>query len=267
MTEMQNLLELMQRLRDAERGCPWDRAQNYASLVPHTLEEAYEVAEAIAQQDWRELCAELGDLLFQIVFYAQIAAEEGRFEFADVVHGIVKKMTRRHPHVFGNAHYANHAAQMADWERIKAAENAENNAQERRGILDDVPLALPALTRAVKLQKRAAQVGFDWETLPPVLAKVEEELAELRHEIELHGARQRVADEVGDVLFALANVARHLRLDPETALRGTNQRFTQRFRYIEQCLAAQGRKAEDADLEELETLWQRAKAQERIMPD
>lgn len=264
MTEMQNLLELMQRLRDAERGCPWDRAQNYASLVPHTLEEAYEVAEAIAQQDWRELCAELGDLLFQIVFYAQIAAEEGRFEFADVVHGIVKKMTRRHPHVFGNAHYANHAAQMADWERIKAA---EKDTTEAPSILDDIALALPALTRAVKLQKRAAQVGFDWETLPPVLAKVEEEFAELRHEIELHGTGQRVADELGDVLFALANVARHLRLDPETALRGTNQRFTQRFRYIEQCLAEQGRKAEDADLEELETLWQRAKTQERMSKD
>ena len=264
MTEMQNLLELMQRLRDAERGCPWDRAQNYASLVPHTLEEAYEVAEAIAQQDWRELCAELGDLLFQIVFYAQIAAEEGRFEFADVVHGIVKKMTRRHPHVFGNAHYANHAAQMADWERIKAA---EKDTTEAPSILDDIALALPALTRAVKLQKRAAQVGFDWETLPPVLAKVEEEFAELRHEIELHGTGQRVADELGDVLFALANVARHLRLDPETALRGTNQRFTQRFRYIEQCLAEQGRKTEDADLEELETLWQRAKTQERMSKD
>lgn len=259
MHEMQALLELMQRLRDAERGCPWDRAQNYASLVPHTLEEAYEVAEAIAQQDWHGLCAELGDLLFQIVFYAQIAAEEGRFDYADVVSGIVEKMTRRHPHVFGNAHYANHAEQMADWERIKAT---EKSAKEPRGRLDAVALALPALTRAVKLQKQAAQVGFDWETLPPVLAKVEEELAELRHEIAAHAATERVAAEFGDVLFALVNVARHLRLDPEAALRGTNQRFTQRFRYIEQCLAQQGRTAEDADLQELEALWLRAKAQD-----
>lgn len=260
MANIQNLLELIQGLRDAERGCPWDRAQNYASLVPHTLEEAYEVAEAIAQQDWRELCAELGDLLFQIVFYAQIAAEQGHFDFADVINGIVEKMTRRHPHVFADAHYANHAAQMADWERIKAA---EKNTTTPHSILDDIALALPALTRAVKLQKRAAQVGFDWPTLPPVLAKVEEELAELRHEIAAHSSPQRVADEMGDVLFALANLARHLHLDPEAALRGTNQRFTQRFRYIEQCLAQQGRTAAAADLEELEELWQRAKMQER----
>ncbi len=255
------LLELMQRLRDAQHGCPWDRAQNYASLVPHTLEEAYEVAEAIAREDWRELCAELGDLLFQIVFYAQLAAEEGRFDFADVVSGIVEKMTRRHPHVFANAHYANHAAQMADWERIKAA---EKGATEARSILDDITLALPALTRALKLQKRAAQVGFDWETLPPVLAKVEEEFAELRHEISTHGSVQRIAEEMGDTLFALVNLARHLQLDPEAALRGTNQRFSQRFRYIEQCLAQQGRTAKNADLAELEALWQRAKMQERM---
>ena len=169
------LLEVMARLRDPDNGCPWDREQTYATIVPHTIEEAYEVADAIAREDWPELQAELGDLLFQVVFYAQIAREEGRFDFDDVANGIVEKMTRRHPHVFSDARYANAAEQTAAWERIKAAEKPERPA----GVLDGIPLALPALTRAVKLQKKAARVGFDWGAVEPVLAKIEEEIAKL----------------------------------------------------------------------------------------
>ena len=189
---MAALLDLMARLRDPESGCPWDRQQTYATLVPHTIEEAYEVADAIARADWTELQAELGDLLFQVVFYAQIAREEGRFDFADVARGIVEKMTRRHPHVFGNARYADAAEQTAAWERIKIAE-ADGKSAPPAGVLDGIPLALPALTRAVKLQKKAARVGFDWGTLAPVLAKIEEELGVIRAEIAAPAPPERLA--------------------------------------------------------------------------
>ena len=171
MRELEELLVVMARLRDPDNGCPWDREQTYATIVPHTIEEAYEVADAIAREDWDELKAELGDLLFQVVFYAQLAREEGRFDFADVAGGIVEKMTRRHPHVFGDEQYADAAERMAAWERIKAAEKPEQPA----GTLDGVPLALPALTRAVKLQKKASKVGFDWGAVEPILAKIQEE--------------------------------------------------------------------------------------------
>ena len=255
---MAALLDLMARLRDPESGCPWDRQQTYATLVPHTIEEAYEVADAIARADWTELQAELGDLLFQVVFYAQIAREEGRFDFADVARGIVEKMTRRHPHVFGNARYADAAEQTAAWERIKIAE-ADGKSAPPAGVLDGIPLALPALTRAVKLQKKAARVGFDWGAVEPVLAKIEEELGEIRHEIASAAPPERLADELGDVLFAVANLARHLKIDPEAALRGTHAKFERRFRRIEQWLAGDGRTPADSTLTEMDALWERAK--------
>ena len=253
------LLELMARLRDPETGCPWDRQQTYATIVPHTIEEAYEVADAIAREDWEELRDELGDLLFQVVFYAQIAREEGRFDFAAVARGIVEKMTRRHPHVFGEENYADAAEQTAAWERIKAAEKST----QPTGTLEGIPLALPALTRAVKLQKKAAKVGFDWGAVEPVLAKIEEEIAEIRHEIASAAPLERLTDELGDVLFAVANLARHLQLDPEAALRGTNAKFERRFRRIEAWLAEQGRTPAESTLAEMDALWERAKAEAR----
>lgn len=254
------LLKVMAQLRDPETGCAWDKVQTYATIVPHTIEEAYEVADAIAREDWAELQLELGDLLFQVVFYAQIAREEGRFAFDDVVRGIVEKMTRRHPHVFADERYATAAEQNAAWERIKAAEKPE---QTTVSILDGIPLALPGLTRAVKLQKKAARVGFDWGAVEPVLAKIEEEIAEIRHEIASAAPPERLADELGDVLFACANLARHLKIDPETALRGTHAKFEQRFRQIEAWLAEENRTPAESTLAEMDTLWERAKLQER----
>lgn len=262
MIELEQLLELMTRLRDPEQGCPWDRQQTYASLVPHTIEEAYEVADAIAREDWAELRSELGDVLFQVVFYAQLAREEGRFDFADVARGIVEKMTRRHPHVFGGERYASAAEQMAAWEQIKSAEKA-GTSQAPAGVLDGVPLALPALTRAAKLQKKAARVGFDWGAVEPVLAKIQEEIGEIRHEIATDAPPERLADELGDVLFAVANLARHLKLDPEAALRGTNAKFERRFRRIEQALTAEGRTPAESTLAEMDALWDQAKQEER----
>ncbi|MDS4069500.1 MAG: nucleoside triphosphate pyrophosphohydrolase [Candidatus Competibacter sp.] len=259
MREMTELLDLMARLRDPDNGCPWDREQTYATIVPHTIEEAYEVADAIAREDWKEFESELGDLLFQVVFYAQIAREEGRFDFADVARGIVEKMTRRHPHVFGDERYADAAEQTAAWERIKASEKA----QEPAGTLAGVPLALPALTRAVKLQKKASKVGFDWGAVGPILAKIQEEIAEIRHEIAVQAASERLADELGDVLFAVANLARHLKLDPEAALRGTNAKFERRFRRIEAWLAEEGRAPAESTLAEMDALWERAKLEEK----
>ena len=262
MTELDQLLQLMVRLRDPESGCPWDQQQTCATIVPHTIEEAYEVADAVAREDWAELRSELGDLLFQVVFYARIAEEEGRFNFADVTSGIVEKMTRRHPHVFGNARYADAAAQTTAWEQIKAAEKAEKG-ESSTGVLDGIPLALPGLTRAVKLQKKAAHVGFDWGAVEPVLAKIEEEIGEIRHEIAMQAPPERLSDELGDVLFAVANLARHLHLDPEMALRGTNAKFERRFRQIEGWLAKQGYTPAQSSLAEMDALWDQAKMAEK----
>ncbi len=261
-TPLDALLAVMVRLRDPQNGCPWDREQTYATIVPYTIEEAYEVADAIAREDWAELRDELGDLLFQVVFHSQIAKEEGRFDFNKVAQGITEKMTRRHPHVFADASYADAAEQTAAWERLKAAEKA----QPPTGTLDGVPLALPALTRAVKLQKKASKVGFDWGALEPILAKIQEEIGEIRHEIATQAPKERLADELGDVLFAVANLARHLQLDPEAALRGTNRKFERRFRQIEHWLAEQGRTPTEATLEEMDGLWERAKREERNSP-
>ena len=259
MQPIEQLLELMARLRDPQSGCPWDRQQTYATIVPHTLEEAYEVADAIARHDLQELKDELGDLLFQVVFYAQIAREEGVFDFDAVARSITEKMIRRHPHVFGEASYTSVQEQSEAWERIKATERG----RKPDSILAGVSRGLPALTRAVKLQLKAARVGFDWSQTEPVMAKIREELQEIEAEIQTRAPAQRLADEVGDLLFACANLARHLGCDPETALSGTNGKFERRFRRIETWLAEQGRSPDQATLAELDALWDRAKAEER----
>ena len=257
MSPIDRLLELMARLRDPETGCPWDRAQSYASIVPHTIEEAYEVADAIAREDLAALKDELGDLLFQVVFYAQLAKEEGAFDFADVATAISEKMTRRHPHVFGESHYTDVAEQTQAWERIKQMERGTE------GVLDGIPLALPALSRALKLQRKAARVGFDWRIIEPVLAKIEEELQEVRIELEQGANAERMQEEIGDLLFACVNLARHGGVDPEVALRGCNAKFEARFGRIEAWLAEAGNSPEQASLEDMDVLWERAKAEEK----
>ena len=254
------LLAIMAALRTPKTGCPWDLEQNFATIAPYTLEEAYEVADAIARDDLTDLKEELGDLLLQVVYHAQMASEARAFAFDDVAQAIADKMVDRHPHVFGDLKIADAAAQTVSWEARKAAERAKKNDAELTGALDGVARALPALLRAEKIQKRAARVGFDWKTIGPVIDKIEEELGELRQELEAGKTNQaRVTDELGDVLFAVANLARHCKVDPEAALRSTNDKFERRFRYLERRLAEQGRKPADATLEEMEALWQEAK--------
>ena len=262
---VEDLLSVMARLRDKDTGCPWDVEQSFATIAPYTIEEAYEVADAIAREDLDALKEELGDLLLQVVYHAQMASEDARFGFADVVDAITRKMIRRHPHVFADA--SRDEFLTGDmWQRIKAEEKVERGTAAEGAMLDDVPLALPALTRAVKLQKRAAEVGFDWPNLVPVLAKADEEIAELKTAIaEREGEKshaKRVAEEFGDLLFVMANIARHLKVDPEAALRGANAKFVRRFRSIETALAKDGRTPEDATLEEMDQLWDEAKAAE-----
>ncbi|MDA7424856.1 nucleoside triphosphate pyrophosphohydrolase [Thalassococcus lentus] len=254
---MPRLLEIMRRLRDPETGCPWDIEQDFSTIAPYTIEEAYEVADAIERSAWDELKGELGDLLFQSVFHAQMASEKGLFTFDEVADGMSDKMVARHPHVFGDETRDKSAEQQtADWEAIKAAERA---AKARGGVLDDVALGLPALMRAVKLQKRAARVGFDWPSTDEVIDKIVEEAQELREADD--PAHQR--EEFGDLLFVMANLARHLKIDPEEALRAANAKFTRRFESIERALAEQGRTPKDSNLEEMDALWDAAKAQEK----
>jgi MazG family protein len=262
MTGIQELLAIMARLRDPERGCPWDREQTFATIAPHTIEEAYEVAEAIARGDLDELRDELGDLLFQVVFYARLAEEAGAFDFSAVVSAIVAKLTRRHPHVFGGVPVKDAQQQSREWERHKAAERAAKAGDSAPSVFDGVTSALPALSRAVKLQRRAARVGFDWRHLEEVADKVEEELQEVRAEIAAGGERAGLSHEIGDLLLACSNLARFADIDPETALRDANRRFERRFRRVESLLAAEGRRPEQSDLEEMERLWQRAKREE-----
>lgn len=260
------LLALMAHLRDPKDGCPWDIEQTFATIAPHTIEEAYEVADAIQRNDLGDLRGELGDLLFQVVFHARMAEEAKAFDFNDVVAGLVEKMIHRHPHVFGAAKVADASAQTDAWERLKAAERAKARPADQEApssALDGVTIGLPALTRAMKLQNRAARIGFDWPALAPVLDKLDEELSELRAEISVQADQERLADEFGDVLFVLANVARHLKLDPEAALRGANAKFERRFRRIETLLREAGKPSEGASLAELDALWDRAKAEER----
>ncbi|NOX93392.1 MAG: nucleoside triphosphate pyrophosphohydrolase [Gammaproteobacteria bacterium] len=254
----------MVALRDPDTGCPWDQAQNFASIVPHTLEEAYEVAEAIEAGGMDELCDELGDLLFQVIFYARLAEERDLFDFEQVVAGIVDKLVRRHPHVFADATVTTAEAQTRAWEASKARERAEK--AEDTGALAGVATALPAMTRAVKLQKRAAQTGFDWPDIVPIFAKVQEELEEVRAEVAVAGTlahnQMRVEEEIGDLLFACTNLARHAHVEPETALRHANRKFERRFAQMEMMATAQGRDVSELDLDAWETLWENVKAGE-----
>jgi nucleoside triphosphate diphosphatase len=264
-SEIARLLDIMARLRDPKSGCPWDVAQSFATIAPYTIEEAYEVAEAAESGDPDLLREELGDLLLQVVFHARMAEELGRFAFADVARTIADKMVRRHPHVFGAATIDSAAAQTVAWEDHKAEERRAKAASSgsEPSALDGVGVGLPALTRAAKLQRRAARVGFDWPDVAPIFDKIAEEIAELRHEIDVGAAQARIEDEVGDLLFAVVNLARRLDADPEQALRGTCRKFERRFRHVEAALAARGSSPAAASLDEMEAEWRRAKEQER----
>jgi nucleoside triphosphate diphosphatase len=255
------LLTIMERLRDPERGCPWDREQTFRTLAHYTLEEAYEVADSIERGELDELRDELGDLLFQVVFYAEMAREQGAFDFHQVAEAICAKMIRRHPHVFGDAVVADVEAQRQAWEALKAGERHAKSAAlgAPPSRLDGVALALPALVRAHKLQRRAAEVGFDWREPLEVLAKVQEETAELAQEIAAASGQGRLEDELGDLLFAAVNLARHLGVDAEAALRGANAKFERRFKGVEQGLRAQGKAPEEASLAEMDALWEAVK--------
>ncbi|MDE2492807.1 MAG: nucleoside triphosphate pyrophosphohydrolase [Alphaproteobacteria bacterium] len=254
--DIESLLEIMRRLR---ASCPWDREQTFATIAPYTIEEAYEVAGAIEDENWTHLKDELGDLLFQVVFHARMAEECGLFDFGGVVEAVTGKMIARHPHVFGDKMTPESAAaQTVAWEEHKRAERAARLG----GILDDVPRALPALLRAEKLQKRAGSVGFDWESAPKVVEKIAEEAGEIVEAQAAGASREKLEEEVGDLLFAVANLARHLKVDPENALRAANAKFVRRFRAIEAGLAAQGKKPHEATLDEMEALWVAAKKAE-----
>ncbi len=257
-----DLLRIMARLRDPDGGCPWDVEQDFASIAPYTIEEAYEVADAIEQNDMESLKGELGDLLLQVVFHAQMAAEAGHFDYADVVHGISEKMVVRHPHVFGDVSVEDADAQTRAWEDQKAAERAKKAEAEGRtpSVLDDVARGLPALMRAEKLQKRAARVGFDWPTAEPVFDKVREELDEVHEVVEAGGDPDKLEDELGDLLFTCVNLARKLGADPETALRRTISKFERRFRAVEDMAAHDGKTMKDYDIDGLEAMWVKAKA-------
>jgi nucleoside triphosphate diphosphatase len=270
--DIARLLEIMAALRAPGTGCPWDLQQDFSSIAPYTLEEAYEVADAIARGDLDDLREELGDLLLQVVFHARMAQEQGRFDFGDVVEAITAKLLRRHPHVFGDARGLTPKAVEGLWDRIKAEEKAERrargdaHAKESTGALAGVPVALPALTRALKLQSKAGKVGFDWNDPLAVLAKIREEADEIAQAIAA-GDRKQAEGEVGDLLFAVVNLARHLDLDPEAALRATNQKFERRFAFIERALVARGKSANESSLAEMDALWDAAKAQERGKQD
>ena len=261
---MDRLREIMARLRDPETGCPWDVEQDFSTIAPHTIEEAYEVAEAIEHGDMQGLVDELGDLLLQVVFHAQMASEAGLFDFDDVAAAICDKLVRRHPHVFGDATINGAAAQTRAWEEQKAEERrraAGKQSAAAESALDGVTVALPALTRALKLQKRAARVGFDWPDTAGALAKLAEECRELEHEMTSGGTPERLADEMGDLLFSCVNLARKLDIDPETALRHGNSKFEDRFRRMERTMKSDGRRLDAVGLAEKEGYWQRVKAE------
>ena len=261
-TPTDRLRAVMAKLRDPDGGCPWDVEQTFATIAPYTIEEAYEVADTIQRGDMVGLRDELGDLLLQVFFHARMAEEAGHFDYDDVARAIADKMIRRHPHVFGDTEINSAEAQTVHWEDLKAKERAEKGETpaEDASALDGVAIPLPALTRAEKLQKRAARIGFDWPEAGPVIAKIEEELAELRAEMSGGGSPARIEEEMGDLLFAVANLARHLRVDPETALRRGNHKFEDRFRRMEKRLRAGGQDPAEASLDEMEAAWQAEKA-------
>ncbi|QFT54256.1 nucleoside triphosphate pyrophosphohydrolase [Microbulbifer sp. THAF38] len=267
---VEDLLHLMAQLRNPNGGCPWDLKQTFSSIVPSTIEEAYEVAEAIEIEDYEHLHEELGDLLFQVIFYSQLGLEQGHFDFSRIVDTLVRKLVRRHPHVFPSGElYGENDPSAVDeaevkrsWEAIKAK---ERNAKGESGVLAGVTAGLPGLTRAGKLQKRAAQVGFDWPDINGVLDKIEEEVAELREAVAA-GNREHAGEELGDLLFSCVNAARHLKIDPEAALRQCNRKFERRFGLVEATLRTDGRGPEEASLQELDQLWEQAKADEKQKP-
>ncbi|GGI68708.1 nucleoside triphosphate pyrophosphohydrolase [Shewanella gelidii] len=251
------LLKIMARLRDPETGCPWDKVQTYQSIVPFTLEEAYEVADTIERMALDELPDELGDLLFQVVFYCQLGKEQGIFDFATVVDRVCQKLTSRHPHVFGDIQLTSTTQVKQTWEAIKAKERQDKSLHS---ALDNIPVSLPALSRAVKIQKRVARVGFDWPDLGPVVDKIHEEFDEVLYEVKQKDVSpQKVQDEVGDLLFAVTNLARHLKVDPEQALRQANRKFEQRFRGVEQKALVSGKPMESHSLQELDVYWEQVK--------
>lgn len=271
--DISRLIEIMEALRQPETGCPWDVVQTFETIKPYTIEEAYEVADAIERKDMDDLCEELGDLLLQVVFHARMAEERGEFAFGDVVHAVTSKMIRRHPHVFAVSDADTPDSVKLQWDQIKAEEKRERaERRARRGITEDfkagflggVQRSQPALTEALKLQEQAARVGFDWSDPAPILDKIEEEVAELREAL-AEGKPEKVSDELGDLIFALVNIGRHVKADPENALRGTNTKFRRRFNHIETSLKENGETLEDADLERMEDLWQAAKRIERAL--
>lgn len=269
--DISRLIEIMSALRNPESGCPWDIVQTFETIKPYTIEEAYEVSDAIEREDMDDLCEELGDLLLQVVFHARMAEEAGEFAFGDVVEAITTKMIRRHPHVFARSDADTPDAVKKQWDEIKQAEKRERTERRaRRGVTEDfnagflgsVQRSFPALTEALKLQERAAKVGFDWSAAEPILDKIEEEIGELRVALK-EGDQGKVSDELGDLIFAIVNIGRHVKADPEEALRGTNTKFRRRFNHIEQTLEAEGNTLEAATLERMEEIWQAAKAIER----
>lgn len=265
MINMEKLINIMKELRDPKKGCPWDIQQTFSTIAPYTIEEAYEVADAIHRHDMADLKEELGDLLFQVVFHAQMAAEQGKFTINDVVEGIVEKMLRRHPHVFGDEKIEDAEQQTQAWETHKAAER-QRKASSQEGessILDGIPVTLPGLTRAVKLQKRAARVGFDWTSTGEIFDKIEEELEEVRHEVDSKADRQRIEDEIGDLFFAVANLARQLDIDPEVAMWVSNAKFERRFRSMETIAREAGDNLGAMSLDDMEAIYQRIKQNEK----
>ncbi|MEC6908800.1 nucleoside triphosphate pyrophosphohydrolase [Photobacterium piscicola] len=256
--QIEQLLQIMSQLRDPQTGCPWDLKQDFDSIVPHTIEEAYEVADAIEQKNWTDVKEELGDLLFQVVFYSQLAKEQGLFDFNDVVTGISDKLTRRHPHVFSDKQFDNEAAVKQNWEAEKAKERAQKLQDE--SLLANIPLALPALTRADKIQQRCASQGFDWDSLGPVVDKVTEELDEVMAEvIQMPQDQHKIAEEMGDLLFSVVNLSRHLEVKPEHALQQANKKFERRFRQVEKNVLEQGKSLDQCSLTELDLEWDRVK--------